>query len=180
MIALQPDSRPASVVPDELLHPSYWLVSGLDWHGDGAMAETAVAIAPTMIPRDTLSEDARQVLGCADLYARKHSQQVVLFSDLTRMFTDAGTSWSELGVDWQSALEEFRSGQFPTLLVTISERAYLAICGPGRSPAVAAANSGERAEDERELVRQVVARQPAWDWPLYIQAAASAGRIQVV
>jgi hypothetical protein len=179
VIALQPYSQTAHPVPDELLHPLYWLVSGLDWHGHGAMAEAAVAIAPAMIPRDTFNEDARQVLGCADLYARKHSQQVVFFSELTRMFTDAGTSWSELGVDWQSALEEVHGGQFPALFLTIPERAYLILCGSeGSSPV--AATSVEPTEDERELVRQAVARQLSRDWPPYIQAAASAGRIQVV
>jgi len=90
VIVLQPYSQ----VADDLLHSSYWLVSGLDWHGDRAMAEAAVAIAPAMITR--AAQDARLILGCADLYARKHSQQVVFFSDLTRMFTDAGTTWPEL------------------------------------------------------------------------------------
>ena len=30
----------------ELLHPSYWLVSGLEWQGDGGLAEAAMAVAP--------------------------------------------------------------------------------------------------------------------------------------
>src|SRR5262249_15016978 len=59
--------------------------------GDGDLAETAVALAPPIIPRDALCHDAYQVLGCADLYARKHAQRVVFFSDLTSMFTTAGT-----------------------------------------------------------------------------------------
>jgi len=176
VIAVQPDTPTADALLDELLHPSYWLVAGLDWHGDNAVAESAVAIAPAMIPRDRLSEDARQVLGCANMYARKHSQQVVFFSDLTRMFTDAGTSWSELGVDWQSALEELGGGQFPALFLTISERAYLILCG-SESSSPGAASSEEPAEDERELVRRAFARQLAQDWPPYIQAAAHAGQI---
>ncbi|MGB6455226.1 MAG: hypothetical protein WBH47_12155 [Streptosporangiaceae bacterium] len=45
----------------------------------------AIAIAPGRIPRDALSHDARQVLGCADLYRRTHGQRVLFFSDLTRM-----------------------------------------------------------------------------------------------
>jgi hypothetical protein len=178
VIAMQPDSRTANPVPDELLHPSYWLVSGLDWHGDGAMAEAAVAIVPTMIPRDELSEDARQVLGCADLYALKHRLSVVLFSDLSRMFGEAGTSWSRLGVNWQNALQELRSGQFPALFLAISERAHLVICGSESSSAVAA-SSDEPAENERDLVRKAVAQQLARYWPPYMQSAASAGRIQV-
>jgi len=176
VIAMQPDSRTANPVPDELLHPPYWLVSSLDWHSDSAMAEAAVAIAPTMIPRYTLSEDARQVLGCADLYARKHGQQVIFFSDLTRMFADAGTSWTQLGVDWQNALQELRSGQFAALSLTISERAYLFLCDSESSSPVAA-TSVEHAEDKRELVRRAVARQLGRDWPPYMQRAIHAGRI---
>jgi hypothetical protein len=39
----------------ELMYPTYWLVSGLDWRGDGLKAEAAVAVAPTVIPREVLS-----------------------------------------------------------------------------------------------------------------------------
>jgi hypothetical protein len=66
-----------------------------------------------MIPREALSSDAIQVLGCADLYARQHRSRVVFFSDLTRMFSTAGTSWAQLGVDWKSALQELRTGRSP-------------------------------------------------------------------
>ena len=109
MVAVQADVRRADAAVD-LLYPSYWLVSGLEWQGDGELAEAAMAVAPGMIPRDALSHDARQVLGCADLYSRKHGQRVVFFSDLTRMFAEAGTSWSQLGVDWERALRELRPG----------------------------------------------------------------------
>ena len=98
---------------DELLSPSYWLVSGLEWHGDGDIGRGRRGGRAQMIPRDALSHDAYQVLGCADLYARKHGQRVIFFSDLTRMFADAGTSWSQLGVDWESALRELRSRDVP-------------------------------------------------------------------
>ena len=92
---MQPDPQPDDTrAADELLHPSYWLVYGLPWEGDGVMAEAALAIAPGMIARESLSRDAFQILGCADLYAAKRGQSVVFFSDLTRMFTTAGTSWA--------------------------------------------------------------------------------------
>ncbi len=64
----------------ELLQPAYWLVHGLPWPGDSDMAEAALAIAPEIVPRETLSRDACQILGCADLYARKHGSRVVFFS----------------------------------------------------------------------------------------------------
>lgn len=88
------------------------------------MADAAVAVAPGLIPRDKVGYDARQVLGCADLYARKHRERVVLFTDLTRMFTGAGTSWAQLGVYWETALRELREGPFPAMYLTITERAH--------------------------------------------------------
>jgi hypothetical protein len=61
--AMQSDSRSDDTrVADELLQPTYWLVHGLPWQGDGSMAEAALAIAPAMIDRDSLSRDAFQIL----------------------------------------------------------------------------------------------------------------------
>ncbi len=73
---MQADPRRAdAAAPEELLNPAYWLVFGLEWPGagDGGMAEAALAVAPGMIPRELVSRDSYQVLGCADLYARKHA-----------------------------------------------------------------------------------------------------------
>ena len=91
------------------------------------MAEAALAITPDIIPRDVVSHYAYQVLGCADPYARKHGQRVIFLSDLTRMFTAAGASWSQLGADWEAALRELRDGPFPAMYLTVSDRAHLAI-----------------------------------------------------
>jgi hypothetical protein len=163
---------------DELASPSYWLVWGLQWPSDCDVAEAAAAIAPHLIPRDIMGSDAYQILGCADLYARKHGHRVIFFSDLTSMFAAAGTSWSQLGVDWERALQELRSGLFPLMFLTISEHAYALICDPARSanPVVTAARPGV-AGDERELVRQTAARQLAADWPGYVRSLVDDGRI---
>jgi hypothetical protein len=162
---------------DELLNPSYWLVFGLEWRGGSAMAEAAVAVAPGTIPRGALSHDAYQVLGCADLYAHRYGLQVIFFSDLSRMFTDAGTSWFELGVDWENALRELCDGTYPAMFLTVSESAYLSICNPETSlPGVAAADA-HAAGDERELIRQVITRQLASDWSPYIHSLMGAGRV---
>jgi hypothetical protein len=177
VIGIQSDSRTVAPLPLELLHPPYWLVSVVEWRGDGDVSESALAIAPGIIPRQMISYDARQVLGCADLYARKHMQRVVFFSDLTRMFNDAGTSWSQLGVDWSSALEELHDGQFPALFMTISERAYVVISGAAAAATSAPAEGALNVEDERELVRRSIAAQLASDWPPYIHTGAESGRL---
>lgn len=120
----------------------------------------------TMEARDKLSYDACQILGCADLYARKHATRVVLFSDLTRMFASAGHSRAGPGVDWQAALGELRIGPYPAMFLTITERAHLLICDPSEA----------RTEDERNLVRQAIVGKLAVDWPLYLRRLISAGR----
>ncbi len=162
-------------VADELRRPSYWLVTGLDWPG-GELAEAAHAIAPMLVPRDALSSDAVQVLGCADLYARSHGMRVVFFSDLTRMFAQAGRSWESMGVDWQRGLEILQNGPFPGLLLTVSERAYLLICDPSAQPAIS--SPGDPPDGERELARQAIERRLDADWPPYMDRLVAAGRVQ--
>lgn len=169
--------RDGTRVADDLLHPAYWLVHGLPWQGDRGVAEAVVAIAPEMISRETLSSDAFQILGCADLYARKHGSRVVFFSDLTRMFTTAGTSWAQLGVDWESALRELEKGPFPRLFLTISERVHLFICNPATDTLLTVPGGAqEAAEAERRLVRQAITSKLATDWPSYMQQIINVGR----
>src|SRR5258706_5031793 len=111
----------------QLLDPEYWLIFGLEWTGGAGMAEAAYAVAPGVIPRHTLGDDARQILECADLYVGKRGGRAIFFSGLTRMFAIARKSWPDLGVDWEAALAELQSGPFPALYLTISQRAHLYI-----------------------------------------------------
>jgi hypothetical protein len=142
---------------------------------EGGLAEAAVAVAPGMIPRDAVSNDVHQILGCADLYAAKHGERVVFFSDLTGMFTAAGTSWTELGVDWEAGLRELADGLFPLMFLTVSERAYLCICGPAARLAGGRDDSGA----ERERARQVIGRQLVADWRGYMGRMIAAGRVRL-
>ena len=165
---------------DDLLCPEYWLVSGLEWHGAGPTAEAAAAVAPGIIPRDALSRDASQVLGCADLYVRKHGHRVMFFSDLTRMFANAGTSWSRLGIDWECALRELHDGSFPAVFLAVSERAYQCICPPAVGlPVLTRDGTDEAVDDERDLVRQAIARELATRWPAYMRTIIDAGHLRV-
>lgn len=171
---------PPAAAAAELLYPSYRLVSGLEWHGDGPTAEAAVAVAPAMIPRDTVSCDAHQILGCADLYAAKRGLRVVFLSDLTRMFTKAGTSWTQLGVDHENALRELHSGLFPAMFLTITERLYLTICDPAAAHSAAThPETRETPPSDRELARRAITRQLASDWPAYMQPLIENGRVSL-
>jgi hypothetical protein len=178
---MQPDPQPDDTrAAHELLHPAYWLVHGLPWPGDGDLAEAAVAIAPGMIERDSLSRDAFQILGCADLYATKRGSRAVFFSDLTRMFTAAGTSWAQLGIDWEGALQVLQDGPFPALLLTISRRAHIFICNAAARLLLYGPDGEEEATDsERQLVRQAIASKLTADWPPYLQQMIDTGRIHL-
>ena len=157
-----------------LLAPSYWLVAALDWPAGHDVAEAAWAIAPGLISRATVTADVGQVLGCADLYADAHSTRTVFFSDLTRMFADAGTSWATLGVDWQAALNELHASPYPELILTVTERAYLLICDPSTEPAN---TSHPWAGHDRELLREVITDELTEAWPAYIKSLIEAGRL---
>jgi hypothetical protein len=157
---------------ERLLSPAYWLVAGLEWPGGTGLSEAAWAISPDLIPREALSNDAYQVLGCAHLYAGKHSARVVFFSDLTRMFATAGASWASLGVDWRAGLHELQNGPYPAMFLTITERAHLLICDPASWSTGCAQ---EPARSERELVRQAVADKLTADWSGYMGRVIESG-----
>ncbi len=151
----------------ELLRPAYWLVFAIEWPTGSHVSEGALAIAPPTIPRDSASSSTQQVLGCADLYARRHATNVVFFSDLTRIFATAGTSWASLGVDWQAALRELEEGPHPSMHLTITERAHLLVSEPGQSPG--------QLDYERELLRHAISGRLAEDWPTYIDSLIKSG-----
>ena len=161
-----------------LLRPDYWLVSGLEWHGSGPMAEAALAIAPGMVPRDALSRHGAEVLRRADQYAHEKAVSVVFFADLTRTLTLVGTSWAELGVDWEAALAHLQGGPYASLYLTISERAYLLLCNPAVTVHVLDRTGVQQGSDERELVRQALTERLSADWPPYTRGLIESGRLR--
>jgi len=152
-----------------LLKPAYWLVFGIEWHGDGAVAEAAAAVGPAVVPRDAVSGDTYQVLGCADLFARRHGLRVIFFSELTRMFAAAGRSLADLGVDWQSALRELSAGRFPAIYLSVSRRSYDLICDPSPRPGATELSA------ELERLRRLTADEIAERWPEYAKRLVAAG-----
>jgi hypothetical protein len=113
-------------------------------------------------------------------YARKHGLRVVFFSDLGRMFTRVGTSWNELGVDYERALGELHGEWLPAMLLTITERMCLPICDPVVPlSTVTHAETGETPPSDCELARQAITRQLASDWPAHIQRLLDTGRISL-
>jgi hypothetical protein len=178
VITMTPDQALDDGAIERLLQPDYWLVSGLEWHGNGGMAEAAVAIAPGLIPREVFSSDAAQVLRHADDYADRHPVRVVFFSDLTRALTLARTSWPELGIDWEAARAELLSGPYPALYLTVSERAYVLLCSAAVTVNVVSQKGVQPGNEERELVRQALTVRLSADWPGYIRDLLSSGRLR--
>ncbi len=156
---------------DELLRPAYWLAWGLDveWPDDAEAQECIAVVAPGMVPRDGLSFDAREILAGADVLARKRSERVVFFTDLTRSLTRNGQSWPGLGIDWETALRELKTGHFPVVFLETTARGYLTMCDPA---------PGQRVEDRR-LFRRELARQLEAGWPDYVRGLIEAGRLRL-
>lgn len=150
----------------ELLHPAYWLVFGLPWPG-GDMAEGVLAVAPGMISREVLGDDAFQVLAAADAHARGRGKIVVFFSELTRALTRAGMTWAQHGIDWERGLAELERGHFPALRLAISERAYMVICD-------STARSGLAAGRDRDLVRASITEKLGQEWAPYMRGVLDA------
>jgi hypothetical protein len=121
-----------------------------------------------------------QVLGCAGLYARKRGLRVVFFSDLTRMLTKAGTSWTQLGVAYENAPRELHDGKFPVMFLNIAERMYTAICAATTIPTRAAhSERDDSPPSDRELARQAIKLQLANDWPAYMQGLIDTRRVSL-
>ncbi len=151
----------------ELLRPACWLAWGIDAGPPGALE--AAVVAPALIPRDGLSEDARQILDGAELFARKRAVRLVWFSDMTRLLTSNGQSWPGLGVDWKAGLQELETGDFARIFLAVSERAYLTLCDPA---------PGNLDEDRREL-RSAMTGQIETDWARWMQGALDRGRTRL-
>jgi hypothetical protein len=158
---MQAETLRDAAADQELLHPAYWLVLALPWPG-GDTAEGVLAVAPGMIPREVLGDDAYQILAAADTYAKGRKKTVIFFSEMTRAMARAGMTWSEHGIDWERGLAELESGHFPGMYLTISERAYMVVCNPATRPGLAA-------EHDRDLVRASITEKLGRDWAPYMR-----------
>jgi hypothetical protein len=106
---------------------------------------------------------------------------VIFFFELTRVLAQAGTSWSQFGVDRQSAIRQLHVGSFPAMFLTISERMYLHICDASdRGLMITGGESPDAADNECELDRGAITSHLDSDWPAYLQklttGVASASR----
>lgn len=172
-----------------LARPSYWLMYALPWPAadpTAGMAEAARAIAPPTVSgreREAMLSDAVDLLGFTDVYARQHpDQRVVWLTDVTRWLEwEKNSSWSALGVDCDSALEELSRQPLLGMYVTISHRAYLHLANTARRCQVTYADGHSEVltDEERHAVHEAFTRKLGADWPSYIRGMVSSGRLMV-
>ena len=169
--------------------PSWFLVTGLPWPEDQAvagMAEAAFAIAPpvTQVVRPVgadgkpvpLGHDLAPMLDAGTQCAAVLGKRVIFLSDITLWLSDIGLSWERIGVNFPAAQDDLEQ-QTTGLLVTVSRRAHMILCSAAHSLTIYCTD-GDVAEvepEERELVRASFETRLNTDGPRYItQALAGA------
>jgi hypothetical protein len=165
--------------------PSWFLVAGLAWPEDQAvagMAEAAFAIAPPVTqavrPVDAegkpvpLGRDLALMLGASSQCAAALGKRVIFLSDITLWLSDTGRSWERIGVNFPDAQDELEQ-QKTGLFVTVSRRAHMILCSAAHSLTIHCTDSSvaEVAPEERELVRASFEERLNADWPSYVTHA---------
>jgi hypothetical protein len=165
--------------------PSWFLVTGLPWPEDQAvagMAEAAFAIAPdvTRVVRPVgadgkpvpLGRDLALMLEAGSQCAAALGKRVLFLSDITLWLSGISLSWERIGVNFPAAQDELEQ-QKRGLLITVSRRAHMILCSAAHSLTIYCTdgNVAEVEPEERELVRTSFEARLNADWPSYITRA---------
>jgi hypothetical protein len=169
--------------------PSWFLVAGLPWPEEEAvagMAEAAFTIAPdvTQVVRPVgddgkpvpLGRDLALMLDAGSQCAAALGKRVIFLFDITLWLSDTGRSWERIGVNFPAAQDELEQ-QKTGLFVTVSRKAHMIVCSAAHSLTIHCTDGivAEVAPEERELVRASFEARLSADWPGYIaQTLASA------
>jgi hypothetical protein len=168
-----------------MTNPSWFLVAGLPWHEDQAvagMAEAAFAIAPglTQVVRPVgadgqpvpLGRDLALMLEAGSKCAAALGKRVIFLSDITLWLSDTGRSWERIGISFPAAQDELEQ-QKTGLFVTVSRRAHMILCSAAHSLTIYCTdgNVAQIEPGERELVRASLEARLTADWPGYIARA---------
>lgn len=149
------------------------------------MAEAAFAFVPGGVPAGTVSRDTAEVLAFARQYAATYPEQgrAVFFSDLTRALALKDTSWEAAGIDWEAVIAEVSADNapFPTLFLTLSQRAHVIVGDASRAGIVLHYPDGSSEQvsaQERQAVHDAIAQQLQADWSSYITSLADRGLLR--
>ena len=159
--------------------PSWFLLTGLPWPEDQAvagMAEAALAIAPpvTQAVRPPGADgkpvppgrDLKLMLGAGSQCAAALGKRVIFLTDITLWLSGTGLSWERIGVNFPAAQDELEQ-QKTGLLITVSRRAHMILCSAAHNLTIYCpdGNVAEVAPEERELVRASFEARLNADWP---------------
>ena len=162
-----------------MTNPSWFLVAGLPWPEDQAvagMAEAAFAIAPSVtravrpagadgkpVP---LGRHLALMLDAGSQCAAALGKRVIFLSDITLWLSDTGRSWERMGINFPAAQDELEQ-QKPGLFVNVSRRAHMILCSAAHSLTIYCTdgNLAEVEPGERELVRASLEARLNADWP---------------
>ena len=163
-------------------NPSWFLVAGLPWPEDQAaadVAECAFAIAPdvTEVVRPVgadgapvpLGRDLALLLDAASRCAAALGKRVLFVADISRWLYDLGLSWEDIGVSFETALNEL-CRQGIGMYLALSEWSHSVLCSPTRTM-IMFYPSGRRVEsgdEDRDLVRAQFEEVLDSGWPGYV------------
>ncbi|EDY45743.1 hypothetical protein [Streptomyces sp. SPB074] len=171
---------------NKLLEPDGWLVLGLPWPEqtrDG-WGECAVAIAPTMIPRDLVSKSAGIALDLATGLARDPNDgpgKAVFFSDVTLWLDKQGKDWADFGADYEAVIDELVKAPVPQLYMTLVQKAHAILCDASREGVRLYYPGGDVEHvtpQVRADVHAAITTSLERDWPPYIQGLIDRGAFQ--
>lgn len=156
---------------DQLLHPSYWLLFGLEWPGGEDPAEAAVVFAPPSIPRHQLGRDARDILAVADAYVNAIPGKVVFLSDLTRWLDHHGDTWFSRGTDWETGKDELLDLHIPAVWIALTRLGHIILCDASRDDVTLhyPDHTEQITPTQRQACRASIENGLADDWPDYFR-----------
>lgn len=166
--------------------PEFWLVWSLPWpeNSHREVEECLIAVAPETIP-DVFGDDVAQVIDMAkSCHLANPQRQVILFADVTKWLGDTGTSWDEIGVNWQGALDTLtaQANGDPGILATFlsaTQQAWM-LASTNSSVAVWMGPNGPVEDREvgmkRSMVRVSLANEIKKDWQQYVRQTIESGK----
>ena len=170
-----------------LLAPAGWLVLGLPWpeNTNDGRGESAVAIAPPMLPRTLVSEGAAVALDLADGLARDAADgpgKAVFFSDVTLWLDRQGKDWPALGIGYEAVVNELIVDRVPQLYLTLTQTAHAILCDASRDGQRLYYSGGDVERVTPQIRRDVhdgIVTSLERDWPPYIQGLIDRGALRV-
>ncbi|MEC3952576.1 hypothetical protein VMT65_05990 [Nocardia sp. CDC153] len=157
--------------PPLLVNPPCWLIFGLPWPDSATdFAESAIAVAPSSVPRNVVSQAGADVLDLATAIARDNGYRVIFLSDVTKWLdAQQQRTWADLGIDSEDVSLELTETPILQLYMTLSQLGHALICDASRQGLTVHTPNGawQTGPREREDLRSHLTISLQRDWPPY-------------